>query len=253
MRGDGVAVDALALLGEPLDEGGCIGDLAAALGQGLALLGGHQLRQILLVRHHQLEPFPQDAGTLLGGPGAPGGQRAIGRLDGAPRLAGAHLGDGAEALAVRRILDRNGAAAIGVDPRAVDIALLPEQLRIREFHGDVLYMGVVHRFARSYRRLPDLLTALSQIGRQRGKRQSLVARGEAPPLCHRLRSAARREDHLTTAPRIADLLKAPPRVINIGLPVFAEELQAASIAVVQLDWRPPVVDPRLRALLAKLS
>jgi len=58
---------------------------------------------------------------------------------------------------------------------------------------------------------------------------------------------------LTTAPRIAALLEAPPRVINIGLPVFADELRAAQIPVVQLDWRPPVTDPRIRALLAKLS
>jgi hypothetical protein len=59
---------------------------------------------------------------------------------------------------------------------------------------------------------------------------------------------------LTTTPRIAPLLRAPPRVVNIGLPDFAEELQAAGIAVLQLDWAPPVVaDPRIRALLAKLS
>jgi hypothetical protein len=130
VRRDGVAVDALALLGEPFDERGGIGDLAAALGQGLALLGGHQLREILLVRHHQLEPFAQDAGALLGGLGTPGGQRAIGRRDGSARLGGAHLGHGAEALAIGRILDRNGAAAIGVDPGAVDVALLAEQLSV---------------------------------------------------------------------------------------------------------------------------
>ena len=53
---------------------------------------------------------------------------------------------------------------------------------------------------------------------------------------------------------IATLLQAPPRVINIGLPAFAEELRAAGIAVLQLDWVPPVIaDPRIRALLAKLS
>jgi hypothetical protein len=58
---------------------------------------------------------------------------------------------------------------------------------------------------------------------------------------------------LTSSTRIASLLQAPPRVINIGLPEFAAELQAAGIAVLQLDWRPPVTDPRIRALLAKLS
>ncbi len=61
------------------------------------------------------------------------------------------------------------------------------------------------------------------------------------------------EDDLATTPRITALLRSQLRVINIGLPVFAEELQAAEIPVVQLDWRPPVADPRIRALLAKLS
>jgi len=62
------------------------------------------------------------------------------------------------------------------------------------------------------------------------------------------------EDNLTSSPQIADLLRAPPRVINIGLPAFADELAAAKVAVLQLDWAPPVIaDPRIRALLAKLT
>jgi hypothetical protein len=39
---------ALGLLGEPLDEARRVGDLAARLGQRLALLGGHQPRQVVL-------------------------------------------------------------------------------------------------------------------------------------------------------------------------------------------------------------
>jgi len=62
------------------------------------------------------------------------------------------------------------------------------------------------------------------------------------------------EDNLTKSPRIAVLLQAPPRIVNIGLPAFAEELAAAKIAVLQLDWAPPAIaDPRIRALLAKLT
>lgn len=62
------------------------------------------------------------------------------------------------------------------------------------------------------------------------------------------------EDDLTTRQPIASLLQPPPRVVNIGLPEFAAELRAAGIAVLQLDWAPPVIaDPRIRALLAKLS
>jgi FdrA protein len=53
---------------------------------------------------------------------------------------------------------------------------------------------------------------------------------------------------------IAALLRSQVRVVNIGLPGFAEELRRAGVTVVQLDWAPPAVaNPRLRALLAKLS
>ena len=43
---DDVAIDALGFLAEPLDEGGAVDHLAPALGQGLALLGGHQHREV---------------------------------------------------------------------------------------------------------------------------------------------------------------------------------------------------------------
>jgi hypothetical protein len=62
------------------------------------------------------------------------------------------------------------------------------------------------------------------------------------------------EDILTSSTRIASLLQATPRIVNVGLPAFAEELAAAKIAVLQLDWAPPAIaDPRIRALLAKLT
>lgn len=38
---------------------------------------------------------------------------------------------------------------------------------------------------------------------------------------------------------IADLLNAGPRVVNVGLPGFAEDLRAQDCAVVHLDWAPP--------------
>ncbi|MBC8158269.1 MAG: fdrA domain protein [Alphaproteobacteria bacterium] len=48
----------------------------------------------------------------------------------------------------------------------------------------------------------------------------------------------------------------PPelRVINIGLAVFADDLRADEVDVVQLDWRPPIGgDSRLASLLACLD
>lgn len=55
-------------------------------------------------------------------------------------------------------------------------------------------------------------------------------------------------------PQIAALLRSQVRVVNVGLAGFAEELRAVDVPVVQIDWAPPAVaDPRIRALLAKLS
>ena len=46
----------------------------------------------------------------------------------------------------------------------------------------------------------------------------------------------------------------PLRVINIGVEGFAEDLKAAGVEVIQLDWRPPTGgDTRLTSLLASLQ
>jgi FdrA protein len=46
----------------------------------------------------------------------------------------------------------------------------------------------------------------------------------------------------------------PLQVINIGIAGFADDLKAAGVAVIHLDWRPPAGgDPRLAALLASLQ
>ena len=50
------------------------------------------------------------------------------------------------------------------------------------------------------------------------------------------------------------LFNEPLRVINIGLEGFAEDLAAAGVTVVHLDWRPPAGgDPKMTALLASLE
>ena len=50
------------------------------------------------------------------------------------------------------------------------------------------------------------------------------------------------------------LFSQPIRVINLGLELFALELQAADVTVVHVDWRPPAGgDPHLLALLARLD
>ena len=46
----------------------------------------------------------------------------------------------------------------------------------------------------------------------------------------------------------------PPQVINVGLPVFAVDLDRAGITVVHVDWQPPAGgDERLVAILIGLE
>jgi hypothetical protein len=50
-----------------------------------------------------------------------------------------------------------------------------------------------------------------------------------------------------------DLLAAPPRVVNVGLELFATDLAAVGAQVVHVQWSPPAGgNARLAALLEKL-
>src|SRR5438874_607618 len=50
------------------------------------------------------------------------------------------------------------------------------------------------------------------------------------------------------------LLDVAPRVVTIGLDIFAEDLQRGGVSQVHVDWRPPAGgDPKLAALLGRLT
>ena len=50
-----------------------------------------------------------------------------------------------------------------------------------------------------------------------------------------------------------DLLAAPPRVVNVGLELFAADLKAVGAEVVHVQWSPPAGgNARLAGLLEKL-
>jgi len=51
----------------------------------------------------------------------------------------------------------------------------------------------------------------------------------------------------------AGVLDRPLRIVNLGLEVFAAELEAAGVTVVHVDWRPPAGGPAVAALLARLD
>jgi len=53
---------------------------------------------------------------------------------------------------------------------------------------------------------------------------------------------------------LPNVFTEPLRVINIGIEGFAEDLEAAGVEVVHLDWRPPAGgNVRLASLLAGLQ
>ncbi len=55
-------------------------------------------------------------------------------------------------------------------------------------------------------------------------------------------------------PKIEKLLRAPLKVIDVGLEGFAQALERQGVAVVRVDWRPPAGDdPKLADLLSKLG
>jgi hypothetical protein len=50
-----------------------------------------------------------------------------------------------------------------------------------------------------------------------------------------------------------DLLAAPPRVVNVGLELFATDLKAVGAEVVHVQWSPPAGgNARLAGILDKL-
>ena len=52
---------------------------------------------------------------------------------------------------------------------------------------------------------------------------------------------------------LENLFGQPLRVINLGLEVFAQELEAEGVTVIHVEWRPPAGDPKVAALLARLA
>ena len=50
------------------------------------------------------------------------------------------------------------------------------------------------------------------------------------------------------------LVAEPPKVVNVGLKGFADDLSARRVETVHVDWSPPAGgDPELADLLAKLG
>jgi FdrA protein len=56
-----------------------------------------------------------------------------------------------------------------------------------------------------------------------------------------------------STPGVLDLFAAPPRVVNIGLEIFAANLASQDATVIHVRWTPPAGgNARLAGLLEKL-
>ena len=82
------------------------------------------LRRGFLGSQHQFQPLAQVRPALLGGRLAPFYLRALGSLDGTPCFRSAALRHVGNFLAVGRVEDCKGFAAVGITPFAVDECLV---------------------------------------------------------------------------------------------------------------------------------
>ncbi len=137
VAGDALDVQALGLLGVEEKEGGGVVDLAARLGQRLALLQHHQEGEVLLGREHLGMPGVEQARALLRQGRAPGGEGLVGGLDGARRLIRAHCRDVAQKAAVGGVGDRQALAVVGGLPLAVDIGQFAPKAGVFKQAGSV--------------------------------------------------------------------------------------------------------------------
>ncbi len=119
VRRDHIAVQALALLGEPFEKGCGVGHFPTGLGQRFALFGRHDARQVFLVFQHQPVPTTQTRGALLGGQRPPGGLRRLCGFNGAAGFGAPHVGHLADEFAGGWVEDSGPAALVGIAPHAV--------------------------------------------------------------------------------------------------------------------------------------
>ena len=176
---DRVAVDALGLLAEPLQEGRRVADLGVRLGQRLALLARQDHGQVAAVAEHEVGEAAQDRGALARRPRAPGGQRRRRRLDRAARLGDAHARHLGQHLAARRIVHRERRARVGRGPGAVDVAAVAQQGRVvDQQHAGMMAGGAQEAVARPTRR-PG--SAAGRPGRRAARRPSSRRRSGRSP------------------------------------------------------------------------
>ena len=123
-----VAIGAAALFGEPQHIGRRDRDLALGLGERLALLGGQEFGERLLVVHDRVMQLAQQLVAVEHRGLLPRLEGRFGRLDGAARLGFAGLRHRADLEAGRRIGHIDRRAAVGLHPFAADQVRLAHEM-----------------------------------------------------------------------------------------------------------------------------
>ena len=100
-----LAVDALGLTREPLEERRGVDDLALGLGQRLALLVGHDAGDAIGLGEDPVGGAAEDAAALERGQRLPRAERLLGGVDRALHVLGGRVDDGADHRARRRVRD----------------------------------------------------------------------------------------------------------------------------------------------------
>ena len=118
--GDQPPVDAEALLGEPVDDVGGRRGLAAGLGERFALFEGDEAGDVVDPVADQLRRAAHDRAALGRGVVAPHLEPALGRGEGAVEVGDRGVGDRADLLPGRRVVDGDRAPVGRVDPVIVD-------------------------------------------------------------------------------------------------------------------------------------
>jgi FdrA protein len=119
---------------------------------------------------------------------------------------------------------------------------LAQQRQILREHGLLLADSNAHAVR--------LATAVLGVHAQPGPAQRLAVGSTAPSPAVLLQQ---QYPPVSLPARLPELLSTGPRVVNLGLELFATQLVAQSVPVVHVDWRPPAGgDARLASLLERL-
>jgi hypothetical protein len=133
VAGDRVAIDALGFFAEPFDVSCAIEDFALGFSQRLAHFDGQDRGEVVSIGDHQVIELAENGGTFLARLLGPFLLGLVGGIDGATGFGAVHVGQGGDDVAIGRIGDVEGLAAIALgNPFAGDKRLVGDQRGVLE-------------------------------------------------------------------------------------------------------------------------